>query len=436
MKTDTPKSTFYGDIPSDWKVRILRDICVPEAGVQTGPFGSQLHQRDYQPIGTPIITVEHLGDNRILHLKIPLVSDFDLHRLSRYKMRTGDIIFSRVGSVDRSSLVRKDEDGWLFSGRCLRVRPNNDLVSSEYLSWFFALPTFKEHIRNIAVGATMPSINTEILSGVQVVVPPLPEQRSIARILGALDDKIELNQRMNHTLEEMAQAIFKSWFVDFDPVVAKAEGRQPYGMNAETAALFPAELVDSELGAIPKGWKVGKISDLALVTSGKRPGERSTDKTSELQVPLFGGGGIMAYVREPLYSQPILITGRVGTIGQVFRIPYPCWASDNTLVLHAKTSDQFEYVYFHLLGVDFDGITRGSTQPLVTQSDIQGLKIVLGPEQIVHSFHNIACLLLAKIDKNNIESATLAAIRDALLPKLLSGDIRIKQAEKFVEQKI
>jgi len=276
-------ATEYGEIPARLASQTLRDVCVPNSGVQTGPFGSQLHQRDYQVSGTPIITVEHLGENRVIHQDLPLVSDADRQRLSRYDMRMGDIIFSRVGSVDRRSLVRQEEDGWLFSGRCLRVRPNPEVVSPEYLSWFFGLPAFKEYIRAIAVGATMPSINTDILSDVQVILPPLPEQRAIARILGALDDKIELNRRMNRTLEAMAQALFKSWFVDFDPVTAKAEGRAPFGMSAETAALFPAEFVDSELGAIPKVWRFGTVEEVFDLKMGQSPpGETYNEIATEL----------------------------------------------------------------------------------------------------------------------------------------------------------
>ncbi|MDQ6961618.1 MAG: hypothetical protein Q9M28_03685, partial [Mariprofundaceae bacterium] len=111
--------TEYGPISKDLKCAKLSDLCVDKIGVQTGPFGSQLHNEDYVQVGTPIITVEHLGDNRIGHLNTPLVSNEDKNRLSRYHLKEGDIVFSRVGSVDRRALVRNEEDGWLFSGRCL-----------------------------------------------------------------------------------------------------------------------------------------------------------------------------------------------------------------------------------------------------------------------------------------------------------------------------
>ena len=126
-------------------------------------------EKDYVSVGTPIITVEHLGDNRILYEDVPHVSDHDRERLSKYILHDGDIVFSRVGSVDRRALVKGAESGWLFSGRCLRVRPDPNKIDSDYLSYFFGLPSFKEHIRAIAVGATMPSLNTQILS--DIVIP-------------------------------------------------------------------------------------------------------------------------------------------------------------------------------------------------------------------------------------------------------------------------
>jgi type I restriction enzyme S subunit len=130
------------------------------AEIQTGPFGSQLHQKDYQSTGIPIVTVEHLGENHIIHQNLLLVGKEDYIRLSKYQLMTGDIVFSRVGSVDRRAFISKNENGWLFSGRCLRVRANTKMADGRFLSFYFGQKSFKETMRRIAVGATMPSINT------------------------------------------------------------------------------------------------------------------------------------------------------------------------------------------------------------------------------------------------------------------------------------
>jgi type I restriction enzyme S subunit len=176
----------------------------------------------------------------------------------------------------------------MFSGRCLRVRPQPTKIDAGYLSYFFGLPAFKEHIRAIAVGATMPSLNTSLLSDVSIPHPvDIAEQRAIAHILGTLDDKIELNRRMNETLEAMARALFKSWFVNFDPVRAKAEGRPP-GLPKPLADLFPARLVDSELGEIPEGWGVGCVDDEFDLTMGQSPPGETYNEVGE-GVPFYQG---------------------------------------------------------------------------------------------------------------------------------------------------
>ncbi len=177
------KRSDIGVIPQDWSVEAISSV----ADVKTGPFGSALHERDYADDGTPIITVEHLSEHGIIHHNLPLVSDTDRSRLKSYGLRTGDIVFSRVGSVDRNSLVKKKEDGWLFSGRLLRVRTLDNTTYPPYLSYHFHSEPFKKRVRGVAVGQTMASLNTQILKAVYVVLPPLSEQRAIAEALSDVD---------------------------------------------------------------------------------------------------------------------------------------------------------------------------------------------------------------------------------------------------------
>lgn len=186
------------------------------ADIQTGPFGSQLHKEDYVETGTPIVTVEHLGNRVFTEQNLPRVSDSDKARLIKYTLSTGDIVFSRVGSVDRCSYVDKSHDGWMFSGRCLRVRPT-ELVDSLYLYYYFCLEETKQFVRNIAVGATMPSINTKLLGEVEIALPDLNNQKRIAAVLSSLDDKIENNQKLNDNLAEQIRTLCNSWLSDYEP---------------------------------------------------------------------------------------------------------------------------------------------------------------------------------------------------------------------------
>jgi len=188
-----------------WSTRMVAQI----AEVKTGPFGSTLHERDYVENGTPIITVEHLGEFGVTRQNLPMVSASDLLRLRAYSLRAGDIVFSRVGSVDRNALIREAEDGWLFSGRLLRVRPNRRLVDPAYLSYQFHGHKFKCAVATVAVGQTMASLNTAILNNLPVEVPPLAEQSAIATILGQIDSEICALEARLHKAVALKQAMMQ-----------------------------------------------------------------------------------------------------------------------------------------------------------------------------------------------------------------------------------
>ena len=214
--------------PKDWSFTTLGAVCERGGGgIQTGPFGSQLHASDYVDVGVPSVMPTNIGDNRIIDDGIVRITEADAIRLGQHRLRMGDIVYSRRGDVEKRALVRAREDGWLCGTGCLKVRLGKGVVDPQYASYFLGFQPVRAWISRHAVGATMPNLNTSIMAAVPFALPPLPEQRAIASVLGALDDKIDLNRRMCQTLEEMARALFKSWFVDFDPVRAKMEGRDP-----------------------------------------------------------------------------------------------------------------------------------------------------------------------------------------------------------------
>ena len=179
-----------------WDTRRLGEV----ADIKTGPFGSSLHESDYVENGTPIITVEHLGEFGVEHRNLPLVSDPDRRRLRAYSLAEGDIVFSRVGSVDRNALIRRAEAGWLFSGRLLRVRPDSEKAYAPFLSFQFHSEPFKASVRSVAVGQTMASLNTQILNDVRVSLPPISEQTAIAVLLSDMDaELVALEARRDKT---------------------------------------------------------------------------------------------------------------------------------------------------------------------------------------------------------------------------------------------
>ena len=205
LLTDAPtgyRRSEINDVPHGWVVKPISAV----AEVKTGPFGSALHERDYVDDGTPIVTVEHLSEHGIIHNILPMVSDADRSRLASYGLRKGDIVFSRVGSIDRNSLIGEEEDGWLFSGRLLRVRTVDNTTYSPYLSYHFHSEPFKRRVRTVAVGQTMASLNTRILNSVYVVLPPVPEQRAIAEALSDVDGLLAALERLIDKKRAIKQA--------------------------------------------------------------------------------------------------------------------------------------------------------------------------------------------------------------------------------------
>lgn len=279
---------------------------------------------------------------------------------------------------------------------------NTDKVDPKFL--FYSI--CKRDFASMNVGSAVPSMTVNILNDIQISYPKnIEDQRRIASILSSLDRKIELNNKINADLEEMAQAIFKNWFVDFEP-------------------FKDGKFVDSELGMIPEGWKVGCLGDIAEITSGKRPPKKSKDKTKELFIPLIGASDIMGFTSDVLYERPILVIGRVGTHGVVQRFQEKCWPSDNTLVIE---SSYYNYVYQLLKGIDYSAINRGSTQPLITQTDVKNTDVIIAPENVLKEYESITSTLFSKHRANIKENSRLSTLRDTLLPRLMSGELEVPE---------
>lgn len=231
----------------------------------------------------------------------------------------------------------------------------------------------------------------------------MKKQKDIASILDNFEAKIELNRRINANLEAQAQALFRSWFVDFEP-------------------FRDGPFVDSELGKIPQGWKVGTFQDIINITSGKRPPLKVDKCTSEAYIPIYGASSIQAYTTSFLRNEDLLLIGRVGTLGIVQKVTGLSWPSDNTLII---TSPFYEYSYQILKTIDFNKLNRGSTQPLITQTDIKNQIILLPSNEVLYRYEKISANMFSLNKKNNSEIKTLSALRDTLLPKLMAGEIKI-----------
>jgi len=274
-------------------------------------------------------------------------------------------------------------------------------------------------------------LNTDELKALAIVLPPEPEQRAIAYILGTLDDKIELNRRMNETLEAMARALFKSWFVDFDPARAKCRGtacRAPT-MPQFIIDLFPDSFEDSELGQIPKGWKIGRLDHVLVFQRGfDLP---SSARTSGV-FPVIAASGPSGTHNEFMVRGPGVTTGRSGVLGNVYYVHEDFWPLNTSLWVKEFKNSTPAYAFHLLRRLDFKVFNAGSAVPTLNRNHIHGLSTLLPPPDLIRVFDATAVSSLKRQHVHEIESRTLVTLRDTLLPKLISGELRVKDAERIV----
>jgi type I restriction enzyme S subunit len=393
---------------SEWKEYKLGNV----AEVQTGPFGSQLHMSDYKTIGTPIITVEHLGENKILYNNLPLVGDEDKQRLIKYTLREGDIVFSRVGSVDRRAYVSNYEDGWMFSGRCLRVRTDKKKANPRFLSFYFGQESFKETVRRIAVGATMPSINTTILSEIKIKIPHLNYQIAIAEILSSLDDKIDLLHRQNKTLELLAETLFRQWFVeevnDSYEVVSIVDVCERINSGGT-----PPTRNEAYYNGDINWYSTKELNDKFLFESNSKITKEGLENSS---AKLFPENTIVIAI----YAAPTV--GRLGILGNegAFNQAACGFIANEEIIC-------FEYLYFHLYisRQKLNEMASGSAQQNLNVGIIKAFEILLPPRDLMQKFKEQVKPIFQKIKSHTKQIHTLTQLRDTLLPKLMSGEVRV-----------
>ena len=392
------------------RIQPLREL----ADIQTGPFGSQLHKEDYVEIGTPIVTVEHLGNRTFTEQNLPKVSDNDKERLKKYILSTGDIVFRRVGSVDRCSYVDKRHNGWMFSGRCLRVRPTQD-IDSLYLYYYFCLESTRQFVRNIAVGATMPSINTKLLGEVPINVPDIHTQKKISGILSSIDDKIELNNKINANLQQQAMAIFKSWFLDYEP------------WNGNK----PCKWIDAPLGSfieIKRGGSPRPIQNY-LSDTGLR-WLKISDVTSL-------GSPYILEIKEHIKPEGLrktvhlnageLVLSNSATPGIPKFLDVDSCIHDGWLYFpKSQFSKYWLYLFFKHVRQELISLGNGSVFTNLKTDILKNFPVTKADEATLAEFEKLIQPLFETMLNTDRENARLSDLRNNLLPRLISGEIDIE----------
>ena len=436
----------------EWQNCTIGELC--DAGLldlQTGPFGTQLHAHDYVEEGVPVVPTEAIRNRQIDHSVLPKISPIKAEELVRHRLELGDILFARRGvqATGHIGCVREAEDGFLCGTGAirLRVRRDSSSVNPDFLSHVLANPASVKWFKFHAIGATMPNLNEGIIRSFSFKIPPLPEQLAIAHILSTLDDKIDLNRQMNETLVALVRALFKSWFVDFDPVRAKAEGRDS-GLPKILDDLFPDSFEDSEQGEIPRGWQVESVGDLADVVGGTTPSTKepanwdggthawATPKDlSELSVPVLldterriTDAGLSQIGSGLLPTGTVLLSSRA-PIGYLAVAEIPVAINQGFIAMMPKMgiSSLFLLLWASVAHEEIVSRANGSTFLEISKANFRPIPVVTPSAYVMKKLEQLARPFYERIVEIARESCTLAALRDTLLPKLLSGEISLKK---------
>jgi len=426
---------------SEWGEFVVQDVAAPiRNALVGGPFGSNLVSTNYVSHGVPVIRGQNMGFRKWVAGGFVFVSEEKARELAANIAKPGDLIFTQRGTLGQIAIVPDGIfDRYIVSQSQMKLTVDPEKADVHFLYYYFSSHEQQAYIRQNSIQTGVPHTNLSILRNTPLYLPPLSEQREIAHILSALDDKIDLNRRMNATLEATARALFQSWFADFDPVRAKAEGRQPEGMDAATAALFPDAFEDSALGWIPSGWRVGKLGEVA---ENPRRGVNPQDvpvgtlyiglehmPQKSLALSEWGTADDVESNKSLFYRGEFLFGKLRPYFHKVGIAPIDGICSTDILVLMPISDSWAGFVLFHIssdaLVAHTITLSSGTKMPRTSWHDIAGYSVVLPPENIAAVFSELVSPMIQEISANVHESRTLAETRDALLPKLISGQLRV-----------
>jgi len=390
--------------------------------------------------------------NGKLDLSSPSYTDEEGYqkRIKRAIPRKDDLVFTREAPMGEVCIIPNGIKCCLGQ-RMVLLRANKQMVDAKFLLYEMQSSNLKHQISwNEGTGTTVSNIRIPNIKAFQINVPPLKEQKRIAHILGSLDDKIELNRQMNQTLEQMSQVMFKSWFVDFDPVIdnalaagnpipeelrTKAEKRKALGKDRkalpeEIQKLFPDEFEYSEELEkwMPKGWRVASFASIAEVKYGK-----DHKKLEEGNIPVYGSGGIMRYVNQSLHSGESVLIPRKGTLSNLMYVNEEFWSVDTMFFSILKMEKHAKYLYYNLKLLNFNEMNVGSAVPSMTTKVLNSLNFILPQTDLVEAFDAYIQNLYNKIEANKTQIISLTKTRDTLLPKLISGEVRVPEIKKMLE---
>ncbi|MFZ5904106.1 MAG: restriction endonuclease subunit S [Chloroflexota bacterium] len=406
--------------------KTLGEICDEVGGIiRTGPFGSQLHQSDYQEEGLPVVMPKDIVNGKIALDSIARIGKDDENRLQDHKLRKGDIVFARRGDVGRCALIKEREDGWLCGTGSLRVSLGDKVIDPTFLFYYLNLSNIIGWIQKRAIGATLPNLNTSIIRDIPISYPPLPTQRHIADILSAYDDLIENHTRRIRILEQMAQAIYQEWF-----------GK-----------------VDKE--SLPKGWNISKFIDVCnelidgdwIETKDQGGEDYRLLQVSNVGLGDFVETGNFRYITQETFERlncnevvlgDILISRMPKPIGRGWLVTKMSWrmitAVDVAIARpNPKLLNPFYCIYWLNSSETLaksEQHASGTTRPRITRRDLAGFEMVIPPIEFQNKFGKIAGELYTLQTNLRRKNANLRQTRDLLLPRLVGGEVEVSEDKR------
>jgi type I restriction enzyme S subunit len=323
--------------------------------------------------------------------------------MEKYSLDEGDIVIgmdgSRVGK--NRAQIRKDDLPLILAQRVARLRAKGNF-SQDFLAYVIKSKLFEQYVDAIKTGTSIPHISPQQIKEFEFIAPEKQTQQRIASILSSLDDAIELNQQINKTLEDMAKAIFKEWFVDFN--FPNATGK----------------FQETEIGKIPVGWEVGKLNEVLEIKYGKDHKHLESG-----EIPVYGSGGIMRYADKALYEFESILIPRKGTLSNLFYINKPFWSVDTMFYTKFKLANSGKYLFHLLQSLNLATMNVGSAVPSLTTEVLNNILIAIPTKEVLLKFEEVVSSLFEQIEQNIEENQALINLRDTLLPKLMKGEINI-----------
>lgn len=426
---------------SEWEQVNLTDVC---SDVSYGYTESATNQ----PVGPKFLRITDIQGGSFDWDTVPFCTATE-DCVRKYQLEVGDIVVARTGnSTGENAQVVQEPPAAVFASYLIRFRPNSERVNPFFVGYLLRSERFKQHVLAVRGGSAQPGANAKQLGSFVFHLIPRHLQNYAVESLRAIDDRIALLRETNATLEAIAQALFKSWFVDFDPVHAKARGESPQGMDDATAALFPDSFEESELGMVPKGWKVGVLGEVAdTVRKQIQPGAMTADTLYvglehiprlSLGLNAWGTAEELESAKSCFEKGDVLFGKLRPYFHKIVIAPFEGVCSTDILVCRAKSPEYYAFVLMHLFSTELvsyaDRLSNGAKMPRVNWNDLAAYQVAIPPTELALTYMDVVKPMFAQITDNVLQAQTLAILRDALLPRLISGQLRLPETEAALQE--